>query len=411
LFDKFSWSICIPSSCRPTDVENMLRSNFNSVISVDPLTCHIKQHVPFTSTEWTALGIIIIFAVIVIISTVYDLTMTANWKHLFLTNGALQMDIYFVLSGMLLSYLFLRERELGKQFSLWRFYLYRYLRVTPALSIIVLVNATLFNRLGSGPIWEQNILNKQDDCWYYGWTLLFFIRNYTKPHCLFQSWALNIDMQMYLISPLFLIPLHRKPKIGLVMLTVGVIAGMVSVFTTATINRIPVYSFRNMELRMVKELYIQTHTHVTPYLIGLGLGYVLHHYKRCEKLQQQIVFTKLNVTLGWIFCILALTSSNLMALPFLQFNYKYEPLYSSIVLAIKRPIWSLGLSWLIFACVAGYGGFSVTGLLNSFLSCNMFLLLSRFAYGTTVVHSTVVQSRAYSIKTNTYFSDFQQTAD
>ncbi|PSN49630.1 hypothetical protein C0J52_12840, partial [Blattella germanica] len=379
IFGNITWSVCVPSSCLPSDIEkNLLRTYNMEHVSVDPLLCHVKETKPFTPIELGSMCIISIFVLLAILSTIYDFAISTDWYHLFLTANMLQIDIYFLLSGLLLCYLYLRDREHGRHFNIIHFYVNRYLRVTPCLAVIVLVNATLLSRLGSGPIWEHNILRKQNDCWNYGWTLLIFIRNYIEPHtCLIQSWPLNVDMQMYLLSPLFLIPLHKWPKVGIIILTTSIFGGIIIVFTEGYIHKIPVGIFK------------------------YGLGYILYQFKRREKLQQTILLSKAKMTLGWVLCILALIGSHLIAHPFLQPDYQYNALESSFTLALTRPIWALGISWIIFACVTGYAG-----ILNSFLSYDVFLLLSRFAYGTTVVHSTVVQARTFSIRTNTYVSDF-----
>lgn len=45
--------------------------------------------------------------------------------------------------------------------------------------------------------------------------------------CLGYTWYLAVDMQLFLISPLILIPLIKKPKIGLSLLGFLIIASMI----------------------------------------------------------------------------------------------------------------------------------------------------------------------------------------
>jgi peptidoglycan/LPS O-acetylase OafA/YrhL len=45
-----------------------------------------------------------------------------------ITNGALAVDTFFFLSGLLTAYVACCDRKKGKQLVLWKYYVYRYLR-------------------------------------------------------------------------------------------------------------------------------------------------------------------------------------------------------------------------------------------------------------------------------------------
>ena len=94
------------------------------------------------------------------------------------TSSALPVDIFFVFSGMLVSYTFMNEMSKGKKFNLLFHFIHRYLRLTPALAIMLLFNATLFSRIGSGPLWKQYSHSTEEACRDNWWKFLLFINNW-----------------------------------------------------------------------------------------------------------------------------------------------------------------------------------------------------------------------------------------
>lgn len=42
--------------------------------------------------------------------------------------------------------------------------------------------------------------------------------------------------------------------------------------------------------------------------------------------------------------------------PFLQPHIPYNRMQASLYLSLSLILWSLGLSWILFACANGYGG-------------------------------------------------------
>lgn len=40
----------------------------------------------------------------------------------------------------------------------------------------------------------------------------------------------------------------------------------------------------------------------------------------------------------------------------LEDTYTYDRFANAVYIALLRPGWALGVSWVIFACITGYGG-------------------------------------------------------
>lgn len=51
-------------------------------------------------------------------------------------------------------------------------------RLTPSYAAVVFFYATLFWRVGSGPLWDQVIGHESEACTKYWWTNLFYVNNY-----------------------------------------------------------------------------------------------------------------------------------------------------------------------------------------------------------------------------------------
>lgn len=76
-----------------------------------------------------------------------------------IANGSISVDTFFLMSGLLVSYLLLRELDRSKgRFNIGLFYLHRYLRLTPVYAILLGFIATLMVYVGTGPNWYSVIL-------------------------------------------------------------------------------------------------------------------------------------------------------------------------------------------------------------------------------------------------------------
>jgi len=99
-----------------------------------------------------------------------------------LTSQSLPVDAFFVFSGMLVSYSFMNGLSKGKKFNLPLHFIHRYLRLTPALAVTLLFNATLFSRLGTGPLWKPKSNTAEKECQNNWWKYLLFVNNWYPIH-------------------------------------------------------------------------------------------------------------------------------------------------------------------------------------------------------------------------------------
>jgi peptidoglycan/LPS O-acetylase OafA/YrhL len=127
--------------------------------------------------------------------------------HLRLVSGGfLGVDIFFVLSGFLITSLLVEEWELRRSISLKRFYVRRALRLLPAFYTLLLICylSTRFFRPEELVTFRQEMIVAA--CYVANWPTL----HQTILPTLGHTWSLSLEEQFYLLWPLILYGLLRS---------------------------------------------------------------------------------------------------------------------------------------------------------------------------------------------------------
>jgi peptidoglycan/LPS O-acetylase OafA/YrhL len=123
-----------------------------------------------------------------------------NRAHLY--GGYLGVDVFFVLSGLLITTVLLRERDKRGTISFGNFYIRRALRLLPALAAVVIFSVT-FAVAMPGHTWATPTLHAVP-------AVVFYFSNWARvvDHnfggLLGQTWSLAIEEQFYLLWPVVL---------------------------------------------------------------------------------------------------------------------------------------------------------------------------------------------------------------
>lgn len=315
-------------------------------------------------------------------------------------HGVFSVDTFFFLSGLLVIMIALRSMNKTKgKLNVPLMYLHRYLRLAPLLVVAILVYMKLLPLMVDGPLEITNV-DSYKNCeqnWY--WTLLF-VQNYaTLDICLGHTWYLGVDMQLYIISPILLFALYKwgkKAAIGIVALIVLL---SVWLFTLMMVKEYSMF-FRNgiNSQDSQRLLYFSTHLHATPWLIGAVFGYVLHVNRG-----KSFKLNRLTVWAGWLLTLAIFFACLFSLAPYDKFDGpKLSLLGDSLYYTLTRLAWPLGLCWVVFACMHGYGGMA-----NSFLSSPLWQPLSKLSYSVYVWHIMIQEMNVRRIQTNTYFSNYE----
>lgn len=145
-----------------------------------------------------------------------------NW----LPGGFIGVDIFFVISGFLITQIILRKKYLNS-FSLRNFYLSRLQRILPAyLTLIVIASfvAAVFFTLKDFEYFRKSVISA-----------LFFNSNYffskqgdyfspaSYELLLLHTWSLAIEMQFYLLLPVALLVIPKRFLVATLLLTSGIL--------------------------------------------------------------------------------------------------------------------------------------------------------------------------------------------
>lgn len=120
--------------------------------------------------------------------------------------GYFGVDLFFVLSGFLITRLLVDEIDSTGRIELWRFYLRRFLRLAPPLLLFLTAYVLI-----APSIWPQfSLLLHMRDAGLAG----FYLSDYSQalwqnPKVLIHTWSLSVEEHFYLIWPLVMLLLTR----------------------------------------------------------------------------------------------------------------------------------------------------------------------------------------------------------
>ncbi|MEI8051214.1 MAG: acyltransferase, partial [Actinomycetes bacterium] len=152
--------------------------------------------------------------------------------------GFLGVDLFFVLSGFLITTLLIKERSSTSTISLGSFWVRRARRLLPALfalMVVITVYVVIAGRAGNQTVGALDLAQLRSDGvatllyvanWHLIATAQSYFTQFSTPSPLLHTWSLAIEEQFYLLWPLALIGLLRARrgswrKIGAAVALVG----------------------------------------------------------------------------------------------------------------------------------------------------------------------------------------------
>uniref|UniRef100_A0A1I7SXM4 NRF domain-containing protein n=1 Tax=Caenorhabditis tropicalis TaxID=1561998 RepID=A0A1I7SXM4_9PELO len=313
------------------------------------------------------------------------------WNHLLL-NAFVSVDTFFVLSGIVVAYLFFKMKPNRKTISnpvTWiLFYLHRYLRLTPPIMLFIgffTVYAPYIQGVFSAS--ELNSMYPQiQACQKYWWQNLLYINNFDKSDsnqdsaCYGISWYLAVDTQLYLVAPVILIALYLSFAAGTAIIVAGCVGSIIATYILFGIYDVPADIIGNGNQNNFFDIaYSKPWIRCPPYLVGLLTGYLLATYGNRK--------IRLNWALsiaGWLIAF-GIAAGCLFA----TYDYDKGAHWSTFTRAtfynFHRLGWGIFICWVVGANHMGWGG-----PINNFMSHPIWQPFGRLSYCAYIVHWMVL---------------------
>jgi peptidoglycan/LPS O-acetylase OafA/YrhL len=146
------------------------------------------------------------------------------WLHSglpYISGGFLGVDVFFVISGFLITTILLKEFQSGN-FSLVRFYERRARRILPALLVVITVTSIFVPLINQNPKFIGDYGNSVLSTIFFGsnfyfWQTSGYFGSASELSPMLHTWSLAVEEQYYIFFPLlimFLFPFGKKAIIS-----------------------------------------------------------------------------------------------------------------------------------------------------------------------------------------------------
>ncbi|CAH1967120.1 unnamed protein product [Acanthoscelides obtectus] len=345
------------------------------------------------SMAWVILGHTCIIAFKYSDNMEYRKVVQKEFMFQTISNGTYSVDTFFFTSGLLVSFLYFRTNAKGKLDPLNKgnsfvagflhfigLISYRFARLTvPYLFTLGIVEVSMkwfnYNSVFEPPTMDHV------NCPNYWWRNVLYINTLfpVDEMCMLWSWYLSDDTQFYVIGAIMLILATSHFKSAAALLVTFMLSSWITTGYVAFSNsHLP---GSDDPLALFDKIYDKPWTRLGPYLIGMCTGWILFK-KNCR-----INFTKLALAAGW-----TASFSVLLALVYGLYNTRLSAWSGAAYSAMSHSAWAMGLSWIVIACVTGYGG-----VVNKILSATILYPFSRVTYCAYLLHPIAIRVMVMSM--------------
>lgn len=291
--------------------------------------------------------------------------------------GWLGVDVFFVLSGYLITSLLLTERDSTGKIGLRRFYVRRFLRLAPlsvalVFGILVLQLAGVADRFALVLPWSGAV------------SILLYVSNWwvlARPEALGSLghvWSLSVEEQFYFVWPTTILCcgwLTRRRAlrlVGLVAAFGAVAIGVARHLRWAAGSAAPDLS------RLWRDIYLNSFLRPDGLFIGASLAVVLHCRTIAERVRPLVAILG---AAGFVFMIWMLavadTPRDLRSIAWI-------------------PLWGLSVLNVATACAVAWLVVAPRSIVGRCLSLRPIIWIGRRAYGIYLFHPLVVYAAHYA---------------
>ncbi|XP_046398836.1 nose resistant to fluoxetine protein 6-like [Ischnura elegans] len=354
-----------------------------------------------------------------------------NYTFQTVLNATFSVDTFFLISGILVAYLYFRARSKDKNakreaargceeavketnpsaikmnlascpknagaaflrdFSVFVKLLgYRFLRLTPPYLWTIGIAEVGMRYTLNLSLFETKIVD-HITCAKYWWRNVLYINSlYPREEmCMIWSWYMANDTQFYALGIILLLLSARYFRFAAIA---GVLFMVSSWVTTAAISVHYDYHVSIQDpFALFDQLYDKPWLRLGPYLVGMLTGWILY------KTALNIRMPKVAVITGWI---LSLVCMALLIYGVSVLGDYVSPTgsvglgltTSAIYTSLGHTAWAVAVAWVVVACCTGHGGW-VSGL----LSWSALRPFSRLTYCAFLIHPLVMMISGFRMQ-------------
>lgn len=306
-----------------------------------------------------------------------------NWIWM----GDLAVDVFFVVSGFLISGLLFREFDKTKTINLKTFYVRRILRLTPIYWLLLLAYFFI-----PGAEYKEKL-----------WANMFYLNNFLpmEESAMQWTWTLAVEEQFYVIFPLFLLAIfftsqHKiKWLLGLLVLSSVIRFALIyfnkdlwtasfdEIFETTKDSKFAIY---------IDALYVNLYSRFGSFICGILASY-LYFYHREQvadifKSKWGTPIALLGAFAVLFFCFI----------PVYQDGVNYSRLYQIFHIVFNRNLFAAGISTLIIAGICRSE--PVGKLISAVFGSRFWIPVAQLSYSTYIFHIIVVGFVVFNLKAN-----------
>ncbi len=291
-------------------------------------------------------------------------TLNPFWSF-FRSSGWIGVDIFFVLTGFLVTILLLQERAEHGHFSLKRFLLRRTLRIWPLYFMALLVGYVLSPQF-FGTFNQNEMIQRLS--WYLvflgNWNVVF--QGYGSYRAISELWAISVDQQFYIFWPLVLLYTKTLKKALLISSVVIVMAIVLRAYLLGAGVQHP-------------SIYTNTFARMDVFLYGALLAFV-YFFKQNFLDKLQFLYSQFLQALVLLFLG-----------GFLYLVHQTDPF------AIRHGIWGYVITgsfitYLVLCCIKDKGWLGRVG------NVRMFRELGKVSYGLYIWHVLALELVVFLFK-------------
>ncbi|MEO8886359.1 MAG: acyltransferase [Mucilaginibacter sp.] len=307
--------------------------------------------------------------------------------------GYLGVDLFFVISGLLIGGLLLKEFETNDRINFFKFFLSRGFKIWPSYYFFLIVGNLICPLLYSNTHSDQ-IIRLWDIKRY-----VFFYQNYTGPpfHYSFDIvWSLCVEEHFYILLPLmflFVQSVFRKTNQRTWLL----------IFIIIVIIMGTVFKFLSLYFTQSKDTFSGTHNRIDALGWGVLLSFILKYYNAVIKgLKNTYAYSIIGCVCIVILVVLNITSQNpiytkilfhalipiaLVMVIFGVYYYdfsKYKPI---------RIIAYYSYNWYLWHCIFCYFIYDSIG--KNFSGLIVYLVIT---FIIAVLFTTVIEEKALAVR-------------